>query len=793
MGLLEVALGHALEGQAQVVGVVGEAGVGKSRLCDEFARSAAARGITVRRATGLSHAQKVPLLPVLEFLRDYFDITDTDPRADAQRKIELRLLGLDPTFEEALPLLFDFLEVPDEDRPAPRLAAEVRLQRIFALIRRITQRRSDRETLILLLEDLHWFDPQSLAFVERLIPSFPGTRTLVLTNFRPEFSPPWASHSYYRQLPLQPLDGQAVGRLLVKLLGQDDSIGPLARLIADATGGSPFFIEEVVRTLVEDGSLAGEPGAYRLTRPVEHLAVPATVHATLAARIDRLAEQDRVVLQTAAVIGRNFTEPVLRLASGITAQDNADILGRLAADEFIQEVTLDPVEEYRFWHPLTQEVAYGTLLRERRAALHGAVAAAIAAAEPDRLDERAALIAAHYERAGSPLDAAIWNARAADFAMRSDLQEAMRRWEAAIAHLASAPDSDDALALGIRARVRLIRYRARTGMDPEETSRLYAEARAMATRSGDPELVATATIAYAASEFWRGRVADAVVMYREALELARRCDDEAAAQYGAAVAFGVCGWTGPLSLGGELIDDVARFLAVNAEVAKTVWGFNPVFPFTMARIECFALRGRYADARRALDEGLVVARADRDAEWMSWMLSAAARLARTAAEVEGSLREAREALRLAEETANMAGQVVSLGAVAIALIGLGRYREATDALVRALDECRTRQSGLFEEARLLVHLSRARLGLEDRGGAQSAATEAVDVAVRQGARTIECLALLNRARITRATGGDIATFAADVDAALVLARDIGATAYEADAEAIRAGRGVASQ
>jgi predicted ATPase len=317
------------------------------------------RGITVRRAVGVSHAREVPLLPVLEFLRDYFGITDGDSRADAQEKIAARVVALDPGLEDAMPLLFDFLEVPDPERPAPRLAPEIRMRRIFDVLRRVTQRRSEQETLILLLEDLHWFDPQSLAFVERLIPTFPGTRTLVLTNFRPEFSPPWAGHSYYRQLPIDPLGADAVGRLLEGLLGRDASLAPFSNLVTEQTGGNPFFVEEVIRSLVEEGALAGEPGAYRLMRPVGTLGVPPTVQATLAARIDRLAEGDKDALQNAAVIGRNFTEPVVRMVSGLADEDLAAALGRLCLAEFLQEVALDPVEEYRFWHALTRDVAYG--------------------------------------------------------------------------------------------------------------------------------------------------------------------------------------------------------------------------------------------------------------------------------------------------------------------------------------------------------------------------------------------------------------------------------------------------
>jgi class 3 adenylate cyclase/tetratricopeptide (TPR) repeat protein len=791
IGVLEVALGRALEGQAQVVGVVGDAGVGKSRLCDEFARSAAIRGITVRRAAGLSHARDVPLLPVLELLRDYFEVADTDSRAEAQRKIEWRLLGLDPTFEESLPLLFDFLEVPDEDRPAPRLSPEVRLQRIFALIRRITQRRSDHETLILLLEDLHWFDPQSVAFVERLIPSFPGTRTLVLTNFRPEFSPPWVSHSYYRQLPLQPLDAVAVGRLLDKLLGQDDSLGPVAELIADTTVGSPFFIEEVVRTLVEDGSLAGEPGAYRLTRPVEHLAVPPTVHATLAARIDRLAEGDRAVLQTAAVIGRNFSEPVVRLVSD-RPDDITGILGRLAAAEFIQEVALDPVEEYRFWHPLTQEVAYGTLLRERRATLHAAVAEAIVVSEPGRLDELSALVAAHYEGAGDRLEAARWNDRAGTFAIRSDLAEATRRWRAALGHLAALPAEDDGRRIAVRCHNRLIRYGARRGMGLAEAERLYAEGRAVAEALKDPAPLATMTYAYGSTMLWRGAVDEAVRLYLESARLADRTDDGGLrAACWAGVAMVSSWWTGPLSNGLQAGQTVIELCGDDASLGSTLVGYSPLAPVGLGSAENLFLRGQHDEARAMLDEVIAATQMRSDSEYLIWALSTRPRYARTPAEIKAGLDAAREAVTRAEALGNPSMLVVALGGVGVAEIGFGRFSSAVDSFEQARDLIRTHQTAWFEEPRLLVQLAQARLGLGDHDGALLTASDALDVARRQGARLIECPALLTRVRILRVTGGPAAQVEADLASALVLARETEATAYEAEIEAERAGTGVA--
>jgi hypothetical protein len=241
--VLEDALAAAGEGRAQVVGVVGEPGIGKSRLCDDFVASAIARGLTVRRATGVSHGLQVPLLPILAFFRDYFGITDTTSPSGARERISDRLLGLDPGFAGDLQLMFDLLEVPDPDRPLGTIAAEARMRRIFEVVRRITARRSERELIVFLFEDLHWFDPKSAEFLAALVSGFPVTRTLVITNFRPEFSADCMRHSYYRQVPLLPLTASAVTDLVAELAGDDPSLSPLPGYLLERTGGNPFFVE----------------------------------------------------------------------------------------------------------------------------------------------------------------------------------------------------------------------------------------------------------------------------------------------------------------------------------------------------------------------------------------------------------------------------------------------------------------------------------------------------------------------------------------------------------------------
>ena len=785
LDVLEDALGAAAEGRAQVVGIVGEAGVGKSRLCEEFARSAADRGITVRRTTGVSHGRDVPLLPILALLRDYFRITEADIPDQARERVAERVLDLDPDLEDALPLLFDFLEVPDPAHAAPQLAPEVRMRRLLETISRVTQCRSGREVLVLLFEDLHWFDAQSAAFLERLIESFPGSRTLVLADFRPEFTASWMRHSYYRQLPLAPLREVAVGELLGGLLGADLSLAPLLGFVLERTGGNPFFVEEVVRALVEDGTLAGGPACYRLTRPLDQVRVPPTVQAVLAARIDRLPAEHKAVLQTAAVIGRTFSEPVLAKVTTLTGELEETLLA-LCAAELLQEVERRPVAEYRFWHPLTQEVAYGSLLTERRARLHAAVARAILELEPERLDERAALVATHFERADEHLEAARWNDRASGFALRSDVGEAMRRWRATLIHLNSAPETDEALGLGIRAHNRLIRYGARTGMGLDEAGRLYADARAMAERLQDPTQLASVTFAYGSTLFWRGASRDGLDRYLEAARLSDQTDDaDAQAGYWTPPAFAF-GWTGPVSAGLRAMERCLTLCGGDADVGVRVLGFSSLSALGVVRAQLLSLCGRVEDARAGLDEGLATARARAEAEWIAWNLSIYPRLACTPDEFEQSLERAHEAVHVAESCGNPTSHVLALGGVGIAEMGLGRFPEAAETLERALAAARQRQVGLFEEASLLLHLARARLGLGDGDGARSTASEAVEVARRQGAQVVECLALLTRARILRGTAGGAGDIDADLALALVLAQETEATAYEKEVEAERA-------
>src|SRR5262245_13776531 len=284
MAAVEAAMARAFDGQGRVIGVVGEPGVGKSRLCHELTERARAQGVRVHSAHCVAHGKMVPFLPVLELMRDFFGLTEQDGDEAARRKIAGTLLLLDQTLTDALPLVFDFLGVADPADSSPRMEPEARQRRLFALMKRGAQVRSRREPALLLLEDIHWIDGGSAPFVETLVDAVAGTRTLLLVTFRPEYQAAWMQKSYYLQLPLLPLGREASGELLRELLGSDASVAGLPERIRVRTAGNPFFAEEIVQALAEAGSLDGSKGAYRLRTPVETLVLPASVQVVLGAR-----------------------------------------------------------------------------------------------------------------------------------------------------------------------------------------------------------------------------------------------------------------------------------------------------------------------------------------------------------------------------------------------------------------------------------------------------------------------------------------------------------------------------
>ncbi len=486
---IEDALARAQSGSGQVVGIVADAGTGKSRLCHELAERCRARGITVNFGRALAHGKHIPYLPMLEVFRAYYGIVDGDDDRIVREKIAGRMLLLDDQLRDVLPIVFEFFGVPDPVRPVPRVDPDAKQRQIFAVLRRAIQDPdAGAARLVVVIEDLHWLDAASEALVAGWVEAVAGSSAFLLVNFRPEYRAEWMQRSWYRQLSLAPLGAAATRELVGDLLGDDASLARLADRIHAQTSGNPFFTEEVVQSLVDAGDLVGTRGAYRLAVDAEAVRVPPSVHGILAARIDRLGEREKLVLQTAAVIGQTFTEPILTTVSARPETEIRAALAALQTAEFVYEQSPFPVAEYVFKHPLTREVALRSQLHERRRQLHAATARAIEAAHADKLDEQAALLAHHWEEAGEAMVAARWQLRAAQWVRGRDVQAAGRHLASAVELVRRAPEAAELPLLGATVCRERLALGFRVGLAREEAERIFVEGLAFAERLGDPLL-----------------------------------------------------------------------------------------------------------------------------------------------------------------------------------------------------------------------------------------------------------------------------------------------------------------
>jgi class 3 adenylate cyclase/tetratricopeptide (TPR) repeat protein len=446
MDQIRQAAEQARRGRGQVVAVVGDPGVGKSRLFHEFLRSHHVHGWLVLEASSVSYGKATPFLPLADLLRGYFRIEDRDDTRSVRAKVTGTLLTLDRTLEDALPTVLWLLDALPADDPFLGLDPALRRQRAIEGTKRVLLRESRVQPLLLVFEDLHWIDAETQRVLDSLIDSLPTAAVLLAVNYRPEYRHGWGGKTYYRQLRIDPLAPENADELLQALVGDDPSVQPLKRLLIERTEGNPLFLEESVRTLVETRGLAGEPGAYRLTRGVDTLQIPATVQAILAARIDRLAPELKRLLQAAAVVGKDVPVPVLAPIADMADDELARALTELQAAEFLYETRLFPDLEYTFKHALTHETAYASVLHERRRALHAAIVETIERLHADRLSEQVEILAHHAVRGGLTAQAVRYLRQAGEKAMnRSAALEAVGFFETALGMLAGLPESAETL------------------------------------------------------------------------------------------------------------------------------------------------------------------------------------------------------------------------------------------------------------------------------------------------------------------------------------------------------------
>jgi class 3 adenylate cyclase/tetratricopeptide (TPR) repeat protein len=390
---LRQALERVRQGRGEVVGVVAEAGVGKSRILFEFRRSLG-EDVLYLEGRCISYGQTIPLLPVVELLKRGFRIVEGDRDDVIRDKVTRGLQGLDVD-GRSIPFLLSLLGVETDDPAIRGMAAEARRRFTFEALRTVTIASSKRQPIVFAVEDLHWIDPASQDFLRYLAEHSTRAAVQMLVTHRPGYVPPWADRSYYSQIALTPLSEAESERVVESVLGVQSLPPAVKILICQKAEGNPFYLEEITRSFVDTGVLARADGGYVLARPVTPQDVPDTVQGVIMARIDRLAETRKRTIQTAAVIGREFGAHLLGRIADIEGRLE-DSLAELRALEFIYEKTLFPDLEYVFKHALVQDVAYGSLLKPRRRALHELVGRAIEDLYADRLDDHVAELAHHF-------------------------------------------------------------------------------------------------------------------------------------------------------------------------------------------------------------------------------------------------------------------------------------------------------------------------------------------------------------------------------------------------------------
>jgi predicted ATPase/class 3 adenylate cyclase len=770
---LRQALGGTAAGHGQVVAIVGEPGVGKSRLVWEVTHSHRIHGWLVLQAGSVSYGKGTSYLPVVDLLRGYFAIEDRDGPRAVREKMTGKLLTLDRGLESNLPALMALLDVPSDDPQWATVDPPNRRRRTLDAVKRLLLRESQAQPLLVVVEDLHWIDSETQALLDGLVESLPATRLMLLVNYRPEYQHPWGNRTYYTQLRLDPLPPESADELLGALLGTDASLDPLKRVLITRTEGNPFFLEESVQALVETGSLSGERSAYRLARPLPAIQVPATVQAVLAARIDRLPPGDKALLQTASVIGKDVPLGLLQAIAELAGEELHAAIGRLQTAEFLYEVSIFPDLEYTFKHALTHDVTYGSLLQDRRRTLDGRIVESLERLYPDRLAEHVERLAHHAFR-GEFWDRAVTYLRQAGAKAfgRSANQEAAAYFEQAVAALPHLPETPETLEQGVDARLALRNSLWPLGRYETGLGHLR-DAEGLATELGDQRRLGW--IAAYLSEHTRqmGHAADAPAFAERALTIAEGLEDlplRVAANYYLGTAYFA---SGDYRQTDEFFSKIAQLL--EGDLVRERCGLAG-FPSVMSRAFwtlALAERGEFDQGMVQVQEGIRLAEALDHPYSLIFALKACGRLHGTRgnfnyaiplAERSLALSHDRHITQLSPQVADVLGHLYAQS---------GRVAEGLSLLQEALTGMES--MGMVQwRTPLIVHLGETCLLAGRPEDALTLAGRGLTLASELGHRGSEAWALRLLGEISSHGGRpDLAIAEAHYGAALALASEIG--------------------
>ena len=725
---LESAWRHAQAGRPRVVLITAEPGAGKSRLCLEIVERI--HDAVVRRARALSRGRSLPFHAIVDLARSLFGVDEDTPAADVRAAVRRGLEDAPPVDPIALAFWLELLGAPDPALAPSEVEPEARRARLFQSLCDLVLIRARHAPTVLWIEDLHWLDPASNAalemLVERLLRPEPSTRVLLLASARPEYQPAWSAMVDRLQLePIAPHDSSA---LLDDWMGPHPALLGLRARIEARARGNPLFIEEIVRSLVERGVLRGERGAYVPASPDDEVALPETIQAVLASRIDRLAPGDKDVLQAAAVIGHDVPTELLRMVLDVPGPEVAASLERLARAELLGPA--EPSGQRAFRHPLTHEVTYRTQLQDRRRRTHASVARALLAIHGSAAPKHAALLAHHFEEAGESLDAARWHEQAGRRGARRDPADGAWHCRRVAALLADLPESRETLTLQLTSRIALLEIGRIAGIEPQEAQDLFERAGSVAERLGDGAGHAFLLTSYGRLSGLAGDVTQYLACAERAAALAAASNDLAfvfemdAVRAHALLAVGQLG--SARTIAGQALGELARDAELRERLAQSTAPALCRIWWALAS----AYVGMAADARRAL-ETLLAEEKESGLDALYGTHGFLCEVLRLLGDLPGALAHGRRALEVAEERGSPYSRVEAALFLGAAELAADHVDAAASTLESALGVARERRTALWYEPRLLSTLADVRLASGDRSGARALLVEARDAIERR--------------------------------------------------------------
>jgi class 3 adenylate cyclase/tetratricopeptide (TPR) repeat protein len=732
---LQAALEKAERGKASIIGVVGDAGIGKSRLCYEFVEHCRRKNIAVLEARVAPFGRSTPFQPILDLLRDYFGVQHSDDQNAVRTKITEQLHVIEGG-DAIAPILFDFMGLTPGAK-GDQTDSSRRKAQLIDFVCNLLQRGSVRGPAVVLIEDLHWLDSGSESFIEAMAEAVYGTRTLLLLNFRTGFLAPWMQQSHYSQINLDPLDEADADALIAHAVGAHRSTEGLRRELAMRAQGNPFFLEELIRALIELGGLSGAHGAFQASGKVNLSTLPPTVQGVLEARINKLDPMSKRLLQVAAVIGREIPLAVLTEVSALNIGELNRSLRQLRRSELLYEMPFSARGSLAFRHPLVQEVAYHGLLTDRRRSLHGAVAKSILTVFGNRLDEFAALLGFHLEEAGDLLGAAQAHTKSAIWVGANDARQALAAWRKVCQILDRNPTQKGTELMRMMACGQVVNFAWREGIPAEEARPYFERASAIAVGLKDKRANALIHAAYGRILGAAGSADDYVSKIREAQSFAETSTDKSLSVTLSAV---LCH---ALRLSGRLMEA----LAVNkvgldhaAELAKferQMLGFD-ISPWLIAmRGQTLVMLGRGEEARTFLDRVIQMETGQVDATHHLIPSLAYVDWAWATGDIQLAEIHSVRAIDIAEKAGNPYIQVYARSSRALALWVLNRRNESIALWTDTLAFARNSKAGLENESRMVADIANAYFIVGELDLAIGHAREAISIARDRRARVFE--------------------------------------------------------